>query len=113
LDFDEGSFNAWYPDANSETILEKKSYTLGSVKVGPSVDETFGAYYRNFQSPIFIDFDDLPKDQSLFLHLIGAAYMPKKEVTRKSIARYNYLGENGLDAMILIKESTPTTLLRD
>lgn len=113
LDFDEGSFNAWYPDSKSETILEKKSYTLGSVTVGPSVDETFGAYYRNFQKPIFIDFDDLPIDQHLFLHLIGAAYLPKKEVTRKSMARYNYLGENGLDAMILIKESTPTTLVRE
>jgi len=113
LDFDVGSFNAWYPDSKSETILEKKSYTLGAVTVGPSVDETFGAYYRSFQGPIFIDFDDLPEDQHLFLHLIGAAYLPKKEVTRKSMARYNYLGENGLDAMILIKKSTPTTLLRD
>lgn len=113
LDFDEGSFNAWHPDDKSEIIIEKNAYSLGPVTVGPSVDDTFGAYYRSFQSPIFIDFDDIPIEPVLFLQLIGASYMPQEEVTRKSMARYNYLGQNGLDGLILIKVSTPTTLLEE
>lgn len=110
LDFDEGSFNAYYPDTNSDIVLEKKAYTLGEITVGPSAEGTFGAYYRKADSPVFVYFDDLPKDDNLFINDIGAAYYPSDDTNRKS-SRYNLYRKNDFDAYIIIPKTTATHLL--
>ena len=112
LEFDEGSFNAFYPDKTSDTVIEKNPYTLGEITVGPSAEGTFGSYYRHLNEPVFIDFDYLPKDPDLYINHIGAAYYPDGVKDRRSMARYNYLGEKGFDAIIIIPKTTATHLLR-
>ena len=113
FDFDEGSFNAYYPDNSSDIVLEKKAYTLGEITVGPSAEGTFGSFFRYLKKPVFIDFANLPQDDDLFINDIGAAYDPNKvKDNRSSLARYNYYGKKGFDAIIIIPKTTSTHLLR-
>lgn len=112
LEFDEGSFNAYYPDTNSNRIMEGRAYTLGAVTVGPSSVEHLIAKYRKLKTPLFIDCTSLPKKEHLKMNSIGAAYYPSKDDKPKSLARNNYFGQKGFDAIILIKKSTPTHLLK-
>jgi len=112
FDFDEGSFNAYYPDENG-IELEKKKYILGEVSVGPSRDETFAATYRRLQSPVFIDYAQLPTEEYFYMNHIGARFTPGNEEHKTSLARYNVLGgKTSFDGMILIRKTTATHLLR-
>lgn len=112
FDFDEGSFNAYYPDENG-IELEKKKYVLGEVSVGPSRDGTLAANYREHQSPVFIDYAQLPTEEYFYMNHIGATYTPGNEDHKESLARYNVLGgKTSFDGMILIQKTTATHLLR-
>lgn len=114
FDFDEGTFNAYYPNSESDIVLEKKKYTLGAVTIGPSVDGTLAANHRHLKSPLFIDYSQIEGDEPIWMNFIGAAYFPGNEDNLKSTARYNMLGnKTSFDAMILIKETTATHLLRN
>jgi len=110
-EFDEGSFNAYYPDSNSTNIMEGKAYTLGSVKVRPAEEGSFAANYRHLKNPVFILVPSLPKKEHVKMTYIGAAYYPIRDNKPKSLARYNAHGKKLFDAIILIKKSTPTNLL--
>lgn len=112
-DFDEGSFNVYYPDENSTDTIAGFRYTLGPVTVGPSPEGTFAANHRRLESPVFIDFSCLPKTEDVRINRIGALYrFPKPDASKPSKAyRSNYHGQESFDAMILIKKSTPTHLL--
>jgi erythromycin esterase len=110
-EFDEGSFNAYYPDSNSTTIIEGKAYALGSVKVRPAEDGSFAANYRHLKKPVFFEVSSLPKKEYVSMTFIGAVYSPERDGKPKSLARNNHHGKKGFDAIILIKKSTPTNLL--
>lgn len=111
FDFDEGSFNAYYPDKNSKLVIKKHGYTLGSSTVGSSVDGTFASYYRKIPGIVFVDFANLPEER-LFINDVGAAFFPDKVKGIGSTARYNYYGPKGFDAIIIIPKTTATHLLR-
>jgi erythromycin esterase len=114
FEFDEGSFNAYVPDSNSDIKIEKKKYTLGEVTVGPSAGGTLAATYRELKSPLFIDFSQIAGDESMYMNYIGAVYFPGNEDNLKSMARYNVLGnKTSFDGMILIRKTTATHLLRN
>ena len=113
LEFDEGSFNAYYPDKSSDNVIAKTPYTLNVIAVGPSAEGTFGSYYRYLDEPVFIDFANLPQEEELFINDIGATYFPDQvKDKRSSKARYNYYGQKGFDAIIIIPKTTATNLLR-
>lgn len=117
-DFDEGSFNAYYLDSNSTNIIEGKRYTLSSISAPLSFEGSFAALYRNSPSPLFInfaDFQDKYKEHKKYflIHSIGALYIPRKHKQGKiqwGLYIYNQL--DSFDAVILIKKSTPTHLLK-
>jgi erythromycin esterase len=109
-DFDEGSFNAYYPDTNSTRMMEGKKYTLGKVIVGKSRNESIASTFRHLNTPIFIDYPTLNK--FIKINDIGADYDPVRDGGSKSVARNQRYGKKGFDAFILIKKSTPTHLLK-
>ena len=112
-DFDEGAFNAYFPDKNSDLNIEGSQYTLGPVTVPLSPPESFAANHRQLPSPVFIDFKHLPKDEYVKMNRIGAAYYPPKDPNKPSrVFRLNTHGRKSFDAMILIKKSTPTRLIK-
>jgi erythromycin esterase-like protein len=113
LDFDEGSFNAYYPDTNSTRIMEGKAYTLGAVTVGKSPTKSIASTFRHINTPVFIEYQSLlNKNKYIKMNDIGAAYYPTKANNSKSIAHNQMYGGKGFDAIILIKKSTPTHLLK-
>jgi erythromycin esterase len=114
LDFDEGSFNAYYPDTNSTNIMEGKAYTLGAVTVGKSPTGSVASTFRHINTPIFIEYQSLlNKNKYIKMNDIGAAYDPTKATKPKAIAHNQMFGGNGFDALVLIKKSTPTHLLKN
>jgi erythromycin esterase-like protein len=110
-DFDNGDFNAYYPDTNSTKIIKGEKYTLGSVSVPPAYSSSFSAKYRNLNKPVFIDCSTLPKKTVNIITYIGAVYFPKKYPTPESKIRYEPFKPSTFDAIILINKSTPTHLL--
>ncbi|PCI99379.1 MAG: hypothetical protein COB15_04140 [Flavobacteriales bacterium] len=114
LDFDEGSFNAFYPDTKSTRIMEGKAYTLGAVTVGKSPTGSVASTFRHINTPTFVEYQSLlNKNKYIKMNDIGAAYYPTKTTKQKSIAHNQMFGGNGFDALILIKKSTPTHLLKN
>ncbi len=112
-DFDEGSFNAYYPDPSSTKIIHGEAYTLGPIQVGPSPEGSFVSRYRYLESPVFIDCSHLPKKERVGLSSIGAVYYLKKDGSENPFTRNNYHGRKSFDAIILISTSTPTLLLEE
>jgi len=114
LDFDEGSFNAYYPDTNSTEIIEGKAYTLGAVTVGVSPIGSVASTFRHINNPIFIEYQSLiNRNRGIKMNDIGASYHHRKAAKSKSNARNQVYGGNGFDAIILTKKSSPTHLLKN
>jgi erythromycin esterase len=110
-EFDEGAFNAYYPDSNSTKIINGKGYTLGPQIVKPSIEGSFATKYRHLKSPVFIDCSKFSKKEPVSMSFIGALYLPERDGKPKSRARNEHFGNLAFDAIILVKKSTPTHLL--
>jgi erythromycin esterase len=112
LDFDKGSFNAYYPDTNSTKTINGENYTLGPLSVPPAYFDSFVGKYRKLEMPVFIDCSTLPKKSIVRLTFISAVFYPEKYIEdQKSGYRYEPFLPSSFDAIILIDESTSTHLL--
>lgn len=112
-DFEEGTFNAYFPDSNSLKNLEGDTYTLGPVTVTPFLKSSFITNYGTLKSPVFINCSYLPQKKHIELSSIGAAYYPDKNGNHKSKNSRFYHKKSEFDAIILIQKSTATHLLED
>lgn len=111
-EFDYGSFNARVKPV--EYSNENNKWKLTEVEVGESPDGSIAANYRsNGDSIIFIPFDRLPDDEMVYINSIGAVYWTNKKGEASAFLRKNHHGREAFDAIILIKESTPTKLLKN
>lgn len=109
-EFDSGSFNAvTKPEDYSKDYSDWK---LKEVEVDESPSGSIAAHYRSIDHPIlFIPFDELPIDLTPYMNFIGAVYWTNKNGEASEYLRRNNHGRDAFDAIILIKESTPTELL--
>lgn len=111
-EFDYGSFNAKTKPA--EYSKEFKNWKLMEIEVGESPDGSMAANYRSVSDPIiFIPFDRLPDEEMVYINSIGAVYWTNKKGEASEYLRRNHHGREAFDAIILIKESTPTKLLEN
>jgi len=111
-DFDKGTFNSYYPDSNSTDIKEGKAYTLGPVTVDSFTKGSFITEYGDLKNPLFIDCSYLPKKKYMKISHIDALYYPGKKGNQKSEGSKYYHTKSELDAIILIKITTATQLLK-
>lgn len=106
-EFDRGSFNALV-----KTEMAQKGSRLGwnliDVTVDFSPNGSFAANTRGHEGAIiFFPFKSLPETEEFNLNSIGASYVGNW------IERSNHYSRTAFDAIILIKETTPTKLLKD
>lgn len=111
-DFDEGSFNAYYPKRELSSAVSKKDYLLGAVVVGRSEEHSLASLFNDFDLPILIDLSAFKKPRNFKMNNIGAAYHPQKAELKGSVERFLYFNRKRFDVILLIKESTPTYLLK-
>jgi erythromycin esterase len=110
-DFDEGYFNAYHPAKDSAKIIEGKPYVLGKIEVSKSIKGSIPSNYRHLDSPIFIDCSSFAENETVYMNFISAVYSPDNGKSKKT-SRFLHHGRDAFDAIILIKKSTPTELLR-
>lgn len=110
-EFDYGSFNARLkPNEGAEDPMNWK---LGDAKVREAPEGSLASNYRYINHPIiFIPFESLPKEEEVNINFIGAAYSTNKNGEDSDYTRKNHHGRDAFDGMVLIKESSPTKLLK-
>ncbi|MEO9482766.1 MAG: erythromycin esterase family protein [Ekhidna sp.] len=110
-EFDYGSFNARTKPA--EYSKDYNEWKLMEVEVEESPEGSVAAYYRSNNHPImFIPFDRLPEELTVYMNFIGAVYWTNKKGEAPEYLRRNNHGREAFDAIILFQESTPTKLLK-
>lgn len=110
FDFDYGSFNARIkPQVHNDSY---NKWEMAKVEVEESPYGSLAANYRKIKHPIiFIPFAHLPPEEEVYVNSIGAVYWTNKKGEASEYLRKNHYGRDAFDALILIKESTPTTLI--
>lgn len=110
-EFDFGRFNARVKPV--EYSKDYNNWKLEEVEVGQSPEGSLAANYRSISDPfIFIPFERLPTEEMVYINNIGAVYWTNKKGEASEYLRRNHHGKEAFDAIILIKESTPTKLLK-
>ena len=112
-EFDRGSFNAYYMPDLSKDKSDIANYKLGEVTIEPSIKNSIGEYFRNVKDELlFFSVSDFDKNKlkDLRFHMIGADFRPTKKNKHQTTSFY--FGIEHFDAMILIKETTATKLLK-
>lgn len=106
-DFDRGSFNALTRAENSQKG-SRIGWNMSDVTVDFSPKGSFAANTREHEGAIiYFPFKSLPKTEEFNLNHIGASYLGN------SIERSNHYSRTAFDGVILIRETTPTKLLKD
>ncbi|SMG37572.1 erythromycin esterase [Marivirga sericea] len=112
LDFDQGGFNAYYLSNKAGDKNDITSYTLGEVAVDPAIENSIAHYFRDsYESSVFIPTESFQKRKvrKLAGRFVGASFNNMSKTGQQTYFENWY--SKKYDAIILIKNTTPTLLL--
>ena len=106
-EFYEGAFNIFLENGEKKKRNTSNGFDIGPLDLGPSQDSLFYSQYRTLGNIVFVRCDNMPDEKYILMNEIGAVLNKRKPPFNRAV----YSSTNSYDAILFIRETSPTILL--